>query len=327
MGFTSEDAILDCISRYFPREHPSLLLGRGDDCAVLRPGKPLCVSTDLFLENVHFRRSYFTPQEVGYKALAVNLSDLAASGARPVGFTLGLALPEDLDVSWGEGFFEGMSQLAARYHVGLAGGDLSCADSIHISITAWGESWGGEGNAVWLSRGGALPGDCLFLIGHVGLARVGLALLEEQGNAARESWTDACNAHLRPEIQVDAGLILARAACNAQRPPALMDVSDGLAKDLPRLLGQNLGAEILLPEALLHPLLVTYARGHDRSPVEEAMLGGEDYALLGSCAPELLPALHAALPGLQSIGTVTDREGILCNGAPLPVTGFDHFSR
>lgn len=327
MGIDSEDAILACIARHFPQDHPSLLLGRGDDCAVLRSGRPLCISTDLFLENVHFRRGYFTPQEVGYKALAVNLSDLASSGARPLGFTLGLALPSALEASWIEGFFEGMGQLAARYRVGLAGGDLSCADSIHISITVWGESFGGSNSSVWLSRGGAMPGDSLFLIGNVGLARVGLAVLEAEGNAARERWKCACAAHLHPEIHIDAGLILARAACNAQRSPALMDVSDGLARDIPRLLGKDLGAEILLPEALLHPEVIAYAREHGYSPVREALLGGEEYALLGSCPPDLLPAIHAALPGLQSIGTVTEGGDILCNGAPLPKAGFDHFSR
>ena len=92
-GSLSEDGILACLGRHFPQTGPSLLLGRGDDCAVLRGGKPLAVSSDLFLEDVHFRRSYFTPEETGYKALAVNVSDLAACGARPAAFTLCLGLP------------------------------------------------------------------------------------------------------------------------------------------------------------------------------------------------------------------------------------------
>ena len=81
----SEDSILACLARHFPATHPSLLLGRGDDCAVLKAGTPLCVSSDLFLEDVHFRRSYFTPEEIGHKALAVNVSDIAACGGRPPG--------------------------------------------------------------------------------------------------------------------------------------------------------------------------------------------------------------------------------------------------
>ena len=89
----SEDSILACLARHFPATHPSLLLGRGDDCAVLKAGTPLCVSSDLFLEDVHFRRSYFTPEEIGHKALAVNVSDIAACGGRPLAFTLALGLP------------------------------------------------------------------------------------------------------------------------------------------------------------------------------------------------------------------------------------------
>ena len=113
-GSLSEDGILACLGRHFPQTGPSLLLGRGDDCAVLRGGKPLAVSSDLFLEDVHFRRSYFTPEETGYKALAVNVSDLAACGARPAAFTLCLGLPGWVDEPWLDAFFSGMAGLASH---------------------------------------------------------------------------------------------------------------------------------------------------------------------------------------------------------------------
>ena len=99
----SEDHILARIASHFPNEGPDVLLGRGDDCAVLGVSGPLCVSTDLFMEDVHFRRSYFTPEDIGWKALAVNLSDLAADGARPMGFTVGLSLPPDADMALVDG--------------------------------------------------------------------------------------------------------------------------------------------------------------------------------------------------------------------------------
>ena len=144
----------------------------------------------------------------------------------------------------------------------------------------------------------------------------------------------ACAAHLRPEPQVGAGLMLARAGCNA-RPPALMDLSDGLMRDLPRLLGLSgelglhgdaLGADLVLPQRLLHAELLRYAAQHGKNPVHEALLGGEDYALLGACAPDMLPALHAAIPGFFAIGTVTDGGGLVCNGESLDgLRGFDHF--
>ena len=328
-GPVSEDAILACIDRYFATAHPSLLLARGDDCAVLRSSGPLCLSTDLFLEDVHFRRGYFTPQEIGHKALAVNVSDLAACGARPLAFTLSLGLPSDVDSGMLEGLLAGMSALAERLRMGLAGGDLSRADKLCLSITAWGESGSqaGTGNQ-WLSRGGVQPGEALFLIGSVGLARVGLHLLESEGRKALEAWPAACTAHLMPQPQVEAGQILSRLG-QTDHPPALMDLSDGLARDLPRLLGMPrsaLGAELLIPEAWLHEELVRYARGRDEDPVWMAYLGGEDYALLGACPPRLLPSLHAAVPGLRGIGTVTRSGSIRLNGTLAgDVSGFDHF--
>ena len=304
---SSENAVLACVDRYFAAAHPSLLLARGDDCAVLRPSGPLCLTTDLFLEDEHFRRAYFTPQEIGHKALAVNASDLAACGAKPLAFTLSLGLPPDASLEMLEGLFAGMSALAERLRMGLAGGDLSRSDKLFLSITAWGEggSQSGAGRH-WLSRSGARPGEALFLIGGVGLARVGLELLEFEGRKAMEEWPAACAAHLVPQPQVDAGQILARLG-QADHPPALMDVSDGLARDLPRLLGMprsGLGADLLIPDDLLHEELVRYARARGKHPAREAYLGGEDYALLGACSPRLLSSLHTALPELKEIGVV-----------------------
>lgn len=331
MSLLSEDHILEMISRYFPQAHPSLLLGRGDDCAVLRGGPPLCVSSDLFLEDIHFRRSYFTPAEIGHKALAVNVSDIAAMGARPLGFTLCLGLPQDIDAPWLDEFLKSMSALAGQHRMALAGGDLARSPHLHVSITVWGEpsTASAQGKGTFLLRGSAQPGDSLFVVGHPGLARVGLLSLEALGHKARSLWPRACAAHLTPTPQVDAGLILSRAG---MRPPSLMDLSDGLARDLPRLLGitggrsgSSLGAEVVLPAHALHSEVVRYCQENGLNPIEEAWLGGEDYALLGACAPELLPALHAALPALWSIGTVTDSGVIVRNGEVVGVGGFDHF--
>jgi thiamine-monophosphate kinase len=325
----SDDAILACLDRHFVAGHPSLLLARGDDCAVLRPSGPLCLSTDLFLEDVHFRRSYFTPQEIGHKALAVNVSDLAACGAKPLAFTLSLGLPPDVTQDMLEGLFAGMSALAERLRMGLAGGDLSRSDKLCLSITAWGEGGSRPGSGrSWLARGGAQPGEALFLIGDAGLARTGLALLESEGRKALEAWPAACAAHLGPQPQVDAGQILSRLG-QKDHPPALMDVSDGLARDVPRLLGMphsGLGAELLIPEDMLHEELVRCARVRGKDPAREAYLGGEDYALLGACSRRLLASLHTALPGLREIGAVTSGGGIRLNGAPAgDEPGFDHF--
>ncbi len=349
----SEANILELISEFFPEQHPSLLLGRGDDCAVLRNQSGLCVSTDLFIEDVHFRKAYFTPQEVGHKALAVNISDLAAMGVRPMSFSLALAIPEHTSMDWLRGFFSGMSTMAKRYGMGLSGGDISRADKIVVSITIWGEGINSkqlgqnyinaqgeytpaaeylptENTGKYLTRGGAMPGDSIFLIGHVGLARIGLEELEKNGLTAKKEWPHATAALLEPRPLVDAGLILSRSSLH-MRPPVLMDVSDGLARDVPRLLGMDkhsaLGAQLVLPKSLLHEEVVLHAKQNKRNAVHEAWIGGEDYALLGACVPKLLPILHAAIPYLHSIGIVTDNGLLELNSVPMAHGyGFDHFS-
>ena len=333
--FASEDDILDTLGRYFPLRKPGVLVGRGDDCALLPAGKPLSISSDLFLEDVHFRTSYATAEEIGHKALACNISDLAACGSKPLAFTLNLGLPKNIDPTWLNNFFAGMGSLASRYGMALIGGDLSRTEKLLVSVTVFGEVVGVGG---FLSRAGSLPGDAIFVVGALGLARAGLFELEKRGRSAVEDYPTASQALHKPEPRVDAGLMLARAGMNA-RPPALMDLSDGIVRDLPRLLGlsgetgvwdeegQALGAELIIPAGLLHRELIAWCRANGKNPVHEALLGGDDYALLGSCAPDMLAALHAAIPDFWEIGVVTSGETIFCNREPIDnLQGFDHFS-
>ena len=357
--YLSEDLILQTLSEYFPEQHNSLLLGRGDDCSVLAIQNNLCISTDLFVEDVHFRTSYFNPQEIGHKALAVNISDIAAMGARPVAFSLGLAIPPHIDIVWLKDFFSGMAKLANAYKIVLSGGDISRSEKIFISISIWGETTKNRqlpqdyflesslnyhsplstktleqekdiNYTNYLTRGGAMPGDMIFLIGEIGLARVGLAKLEKYGREALKKWPNACLAHLLPSPQVDAGLILARSCLNA-RQAVLMDVSDGLARDLPRLLGidknNSLGAEINLTESMLHEEVVKSAKLNNKSAIKEAWLGGEDYALVGAITPKLMSILKAAIPSLYYIGSITNTGYIELNGkrSTNEERGFDHF--
>lgn len=328
----SEDSILACIDRHFKNCGQRLLIGRGDDCAVLKnTHKNICVSTDMFIEDVHFRREYFTPFEIGHKALAVNISDLAAFGAMPLAFTLCLGMPENLFPDWLDSFFEGMASLADKYRLELAGGDLSKSDKIYISITIFGEN---QDNCSFLGRSGSRSGDIIFVVGDIGLARTGLALLEREGRGAYANFPAACVAHLLPLPQIEAGLILSRAGYNA-RPPALMDLSDGLARDLPRLLGwedtsrknRALGANLSLDPRMLHPELLAHSASYGLDPLQEALLGGEDYALLGSCAPDLFASLRTAIPNLWKIGEVTNSGKIICDDKDISdFSGFDHFA-
>lgn len=266
---------------------------------------------------------------MGHKALAVNISDIAAMGARPVAFTLALGLPAWADMPWLERFFTSMAALANSERLILAGGDISRSDKLHIAITAFGECLP---DRALLLRGANMPGDILFVIGNLGLAAAGLFRLEADGRKALADWPKACAAHLRPIPQTGAGLMLGRAAYNS-RAPALMDVSDGLARDLPRLLGHTvsscgLGAELEIAPDILHPEVLRNAHMRGVDPVLEAFRGGEDYALLGTCAPDMAPVLHAAIPGFCQIGRITGPGRIYCNGIDVTeMKGFDHFAQ
>ena len=326
MKITSEDQILACLWRHFPKDAPQLIVPNGDDCAVLQPMGPLCVSCDLFMEDAHFRRRYFTPAEVGHKALAVNLSDLAACGALPVGFTLGLALPPDADMALADELFAGMAALAGEHGVPLIGGDLSRGDKLHLCLTVFGSSEAPQGA---LCRGGVEPGDTLFLLGRVGLARVGLERLEAVGRAALDAFPEGCAAHLLPRPKIREGLKLAALARRDNLRLALMDVSDGLARDLPRLVGPELGADISLSglHGADHPEVARHARAQGLDPALFAFQGGEDYALLGACPPGKGAALMAVAPEAVILGTVRESGPVrwTCNGRPAS-GGFDHFA-
>ena len=314
----SEDEFLALLDRHFPRDHEGVALGRGDDAAVIECPDRLCLTKDLFVENVHFRRGYFTPADVGHKALAVNLSDIAAMGARPTGFLLGLASPGDVDREYWEEAMAAMAALAARFDVPLVGGDLVRGDAIAISVTVWGAA-GPSGR--FLTRGSAAPGDILCVVGDLGLARVGLGLLEKDGPGAAAAWPAAVAAHLRPGPKVAEGLVLA----GLPGVTACMDVSDGLARDLPRLLPPDCGADIFFAPSALHPEVTAHAAGHGRPPEKVAMFGGEDYALLAAVQPDAWTEARRALPEAKAVGVVTPRPGFTLNGQPFDERGFDHF--
>ena len=321
----SEDDFLALIDRFFPSAHHRLPLGRGDDCAVISCADSLCVSSDLFLQDVHFRTSYFAPGDIGYKALAVNISDIAAMGAKPLGFVLNLMAPRHLGSRFWEGFFQGMAGLAQDHDLYLAGGDLSDAPCLGTAVTIWGER--PEGGR-FLQRTQARPGDVLFLVGEVGLARLGLALLEggldrrtSPGGLSPKDCPMAVQAHLRPAMHVPAAMALSR----VPEVRGMMDVSDGLARDLPRFLGPDLGCALTLQPDSLHPELRDFARRSGEDAALWAILGGEDYALLGAVAAADWERVRELHPAARRLGDVTSETGIRLNGKKMRSQGFDHF--
>ncbi|MGS5089202.1 thiamine-phosphate kinase [Hydrogenophaga sp. A37] len=315
----------ELIRRHFQRaaSGPSVTLGIGDDCALLQPspGHQLAISSDMLVEGRHFF-SDVHPQALGHKALAVNLSDLAAMGARPLGFTLALALPH-ADDAWLRGFSDGLLALADAHACPLVGGDTT-RGPLNICITVFGEVLPGQA----LRRDAARPGDDLYLSGRTGEAR--LALERQRGTAWALTATpdDGCRERLeRPTPRLALGQALAGLA------HAAIDLSDGLAGDLGHiLLASGVGADIRLAELPLAPSL----RGLPEAQRLECLLhGGDDYELLFTAPPSARDAIAAAGAAsqtpVQRIGVITPQTGlrlIRLDGVtePLSATGFDHFA-
>lgn len=299
-------------------------LDLGDDAAVL-PAAPYAVTTDALLEGVDFQRPWGPPEALGHKALAVNLSDLAAVGARPRFCLLTLALPEDMKDRWVEGLLRGMRRLALREGVGLCGGDLSRSRSgLVVSLTAFGVLEGPP-----LTRTGGRPGDLLFVSGPLGAARAalkaflaGVSLRTFGEDPPRNPRLALLDRFFRPPSQTETGLLLSREGLAS----AALDISDGFARDLHRLLAASrCGAEVEARALPVDPL-----SGSGEEALREALLGGEDQVLLFAVPEREAARVARLLPGAAWVGRLRKGRGcdLLWPGGvrePLLPAGFDHF--
>ncbi|MFZ5441246.1 MAG: thiamine-phosphate kinase [Myxococcota bacterium] len=281
--------------------------GPGDDCAVLRRQGPSCVTTDALVEGVHFTRATFSPEDIGHKALAVNLSDLAAMGARPTWFTVALGLPPAVTTAELVRIGRSMAALARRHGARLVGGNVTRAAELSLTITA-----AGALSTRPLLRSGARPGDLIFVSGTLGDAAGGLRALRD-GLAAPQ----LVRAQRRPHPH------LAFAARARALVTAAIDVSDGLAQDLSHVcVASHVGADLHSAALPLSRALVDFA-GADA--LELALRGGEDYVLLVT-APARSRARLRSL-GAFEIGVVTRETGLTLDGKPLSgPLGFQHRS-
>ncbi len=319
----------ELIRRHFQRATPpagdsAVVLGIGDDCALLQPspGHQLAISSDMLVEGRHFFPDV-DPEALGHKALAVNLSDLAAMGARPLGFTLALALPH-ADGDWLARFAQGLFALADAHACPLVGGDTT-RGPLNLCITVFGEVRPGRA----LRRDAARAGDDLYVSGRTGEAR--LALEQLRGTAWAGAAVDAeARARLeRPTPRNALGVALAA----TPGVHAAIDLSDGLAGDLGHLLqASGVGAEIDLPDLPVASILHGLPEAHR---LECLLAGGDDYELLFTAAPEARAAVAQASADsgtpVTRIGRVTATPGLrLLDAAgqerPLDAVGFDHFA-
>lgn len=314
----------DLIARYFrraPRPHDAVALGIGDDCALLapKPGTQLAVSCDMLVEGRHFFPDV-EPAALGHKALAVNLSDLAACGARPLAFVLALALPE-ADEAWLDGFTRGLFALADAHDCALIGGDTTRGPR-NICITVFGEVPSGQA----LLRSGARAGDDIWVSGTLGDARLALEALRGELVLPAEALAAARRRLEWPEPRVALGLALRGVAS------AAIDVSDGLLGDLGHILDMSrCGASIDSTSAAA--LLAAPVEGAARR-LDYVLAGGDDYELLFTAPAAARDAVQAAARqaevAVTRIGRIDAAPGLRLHDAQGRAVGgryasFDHF--
>lgn len=312
VGEVGELDVLDRIVRRLPVGDP--IVGPGDDCAVLAaPDGRYVVTTDMMVHGPDFRWAWSSPEDIGWKAAATNLSDVAAMGARPTGLVIALAAPQDTSVTVLERFADGVRHAveALAPGCGVVGGDLSTSSTFTVAVTAFGDL---AGRAPVL-RSGARPGDVVAVSGELGRAGRGLARLFRDGvdgsgepsrTATVASGADAdpdVARQRRPVPPIGDGVLAAESGATA-----ILDLSDGLAIDGGRLARASRVTLDLDPQAV---------------PDAFALHGGEDHGLLATFPAE------AVLPGgFRRVGEVRDRAGhdVLRGGEPVPTSGWDPYA-
>ncbi|HEV2102824.1 MAG TPA: thiamine-phosphate kinase [Candidatus Acidoferrum sp.] len=319
--FRNEDALVKEIARHFlPSRGRKLRLGIGDDAALWKPkpGFATVLTSDWFLEGSHFLRDKHPPDSVGWKCLARAASDIAAMGATPRCFLLNLALPTAATGKWLKGFLGGLRRAAKFLDCVLAGGDTTRSERILIGVAVLGEIC--EGREV--RRSGARPGDLVYVSGTLGEAEHGLRFLRtSEGRVNLKNI--ALRKHLYPEPRVELGRWLAE----KNLATAMMDLSDGLSTDLPRLCAASGVGALIEPDRLPAPQAM-----ERESARQLALHGGDDYELLFSVPPARVSQLPANFRGLRitRIGEITAGRGVRITGKngrpePLRAAGWDPF--
>jgi thiamine-monophosphate kinase len=306
-------------------------VGIGDDCAVLEPtaGHHLLATTDLLLEDVHFRRRYAEPADIGWKSMAVNLSDIAAMGGRPRWALVALACPPDTLLDEVEAFYEGARDLAGRHDLTIVGGDTTASpDGWLVNVTLLGEV------VRPVLRSGAKVGDVVAVTGPLGRSAAGLAVLDLPSMPAgcpAAPLAAVTAAHLRPLPRVREGQWLG----GTDDVTAMIDLSDGLATDLGHIAAESgVGCRAELARLPIDVETRDVAAVLGTDALAWATGGGEDYELLLTCRADALERLtdglaHATGTRLHAIGRVTDGSGVTfvdARGLAVDVAGgFEHF--
>lgn len=307
------------------------LTGIGDDAAVIPVNNSfLVVTTDAIVENVHFSKQWSAPQDIGWKAMAVNVSDMAAMGVQPQWALVTAGFPKSENVSYLKAVHKGLSACAAHYGCRILGGDTVRSDKWFINVAMGGTTKEKENPIL---RSGARDGDYIFVTGTLGNAACGLTLFKKNIKDARYRYL--FQSHKKPRAKLKEALALVKTSCVS----AMMDISDGLSKDLARLVKEsNTGAIIFKQQLPLHNTLLKASQKIKADSYDFALHGGEDYELLFTVKKEKISAFYehyakhltdGIMPSL--IGEITrgkknrlhivDNDGIFI----LKPGGYDHF--
>jgi thiamine-monophosphate kinase len=318
----SEKDLIEKIEKDFFSSKPGLLLGIGDDAAVIKADKKSFILTkDLLLEKTHFYKDRHPAFFLGRKSLNINLSDIAAMGGRPLYALLGLGLPEKTSPKWVEDFMAGIKSAGDEFDVILAGGDLCQAELISISVTVI-----GEGENI-IKRSGARPGDLIYVSGTLGDSAQGLQFMKEGIQLGREREKDVfLSAFFNPIPQVALG----RAISQNKTASSMIDVSDGLSVDLNHICEESgAGAEIFVDQIPFSDEL----RLFQDDVMEMCLHGGEDYSLLFTVPQDKKPQVDSLRKEhrLTEIGKITEGKDLYLvktdgSKEKFDIKGYQHFS-
>ena len=317
-----EFALIEQLDPIISVAHADLIVGVGDDAAVIRtapePAPYLLVTTDMLVEESHFRRDWASPEQIGIKAAQCNLSDIAAMGGTPTWMFISLALTADIDVGWIQGVYKGIASACRRYGVVVAGGDTVSGAVNTINITLLG-SVPVEDLCL---RSHARIGDLLMVTGPLGASAAALQLLR----AKKKPGSNLLENHLAPTCRLDASSQIAPLA------HAMIDISDGLGSEVHHICRQSdVGAHITAASIPIHDTVIAAARDLELDPLQFALSGGEDFELLFSITPEKVAVLNQTGLNCYPVGRIVPAsEGIVLMApdggrSPLP-GGYAHFT-
>lgn len=323
-----EDSFIEQLQKYFSPPDPIFAIG--DDCAVIKGenGQAWLVTTDALTEGIHFLKEQIPPKDLGYKTVAVSVSDVAAMGGTPKYAFLSLALPKEIEKVWVDKLIEGIKEASAHWHLLLLGGDtVSSKRDLFLNLTLIGTAHFDQIKY----RSNALNGDVLCVTGYLGNSGGGLKALQENVQKTKEV-QELIYAHFHPEPQPEQGAWLAKHA----EVHAMMDISDGLQCDLRRLLkSSKKGAVVEVSQVPISACLSRVSEEFKWDPLEIALIGGEDYCLLLTIASDAFDAIQREFQNtfqlpLHAIGRITNealniayhRDG---KEIQLNYSSFNHF--